>query len=106
VLYPVATPPSRRRRQRPSRWRPGDLDQHRERRGVGHRELGERLAVDLDAGGLEALDEAVVGHAVEPAGGVDPLDPQLPEVALALLAVAVGVGHRVEHLLLGLAVEP
>src|SRR5690606_40366903 len=36
----------------------------------------------------------------------DPGDPQPPEVALAVLAVPVGVLHRVQHLLLGLAVQP
>src|SRR5699024_7138773 len=47
----------------------------------------------------------VVGHVVGPGGRVDAGDPQLPEVALALATVAVAVGHRVEHLLLGLAVQ-
>ena len=58
------------------------------------------------AGRLEALHEPVVGQPVRPRRGVDPLDPQPAEVALAVLAVAVGVGHRVEDLLLGLAVQP
>jgi hypothetical protein len=64
------------------------------------------LAVDLDLGGLETLHEPVVGHAVGAGRGVDPLDPQATEVALLGPAVAVGVTERVEHLLLGLAVEP
>ena len=37
--------------------------------------------------------------------GVDALDPQLAEVALAVLAVAVGVDERVGDLLLRLAVQ-
>src|SRR3954470_11767848 len=69
-------------------------------------ELREDATVQLDAGQLEALHEAVVGHVVEPGRRVDAGDPQLAEVALARLAVAVGVGGRVEHLLLGLAVQP
>src|SRR5215468_9315319 len=81
------------------------LDQCREGLRVGHRELGEHAAVYLDAGCLEALDESVVGHPVRPRRGVDALDPQPPERALAVFAARVGVGHRVEDLLLGLAVQ-
>src|SRR5687767_5886469 len=97
---------SRRRAARLRDRRTGDLDERRERRGVRDRDVGEDLAVDLDAGGLEPLDEAVVGHAVLTSGGVDAGDPELPEVALALLAVPVLVRRRVEQLLLRLAVEP
>src|SRR3984957_19402742 len=82
------------------------LDQGGEGRRVGHGEVGEHPTVDLDARRLETLDEAVVGQPVRPRRGVDALDPEPAEVALAVLAVAVGVGHRVEDLLLGLAVEP
>src|SRR5699024_1267395 len=82
-----------------------DLDQRREGSRVVHGQVGQDLAVHLDAGELEALDKPVVGHVVGPGGRVDAGDPQLPEVALALATVAVAVGHRVEHLLLGLAVQ-
>src|SRR5699024_8686919 len=41
-----------------------DLDQTGERRGVVDGELGEHAAIDLDAGQVQTLDEAVVGHAV------------------------------------------
>src|SRR5581483_2553827 len=71
-----------------------------------HRELGQDLAVDLDLGEPQALDQAVVGHSVRAGGRVDPGDPQLPEVTLAGTAVPVGVVQRVEHLLLRLAVQP
>src|SRR5438874_1135543 len=67
----------------------GNLDESGERGGVGDGQFGEDLAVDLDTGGLEALDEPVVGDA-----------------ALAGTAVPVSVVERVEHLLLGLAVQP
>src|ERR1700761_3032655 len=86
--------------------RPGHLDQRGERGLVGHGQLGQHAPVHFDLGRLQALDEAVVGDAVGPGGRVDALDPQPPEGALAVLAVAVGVGHRVELLLLGLAVQP
>src|SRR5829696_2223532 len=71
-----------------------------------HGELGQDTTVQLDAGQLEALHEPVVGHVVEAGRGVDPGDPQLAEVTLARLAVAVGVRRGVENLLLGLAVQP
>src|SRR5699024_4681664 len=83
----------------------GDLDQGGERRRAVHGELGEHAAVDLDTREAEALDEAVVGHAVGAGRGVDVLDPKLVEVVLVLLAVAEVVGLRVQHLLLRLAVE-
>src|SRR3954447_20468174 len=85
--------------------RAGRLDQRGEGGRLVDRELGEHAAVELDAGQLQALHEPVVGHVVLAGRGVDPGDPQLAEVALADLAVAVGVGGRVEHLLLGLAVQ-
>ena len=68
-------------------------------------ELGEHAPVDLDAGQAQALDEPVVGHALGADGGVDALDPQAAEVALAGAAVAEGVDAGVGDLLLGLAVE-
>src|SRR4051812_48541336 len=86
------------------RLRGGDESGERDR--VVHGELGKDAAVDLDAGDLEALDEAVVRHAVLAGGGVDALDPQPAEVALARLAVAVGVDEGVGDLLLRLAVQP
>src|SRR6266567_5650112 len=85
---------------------PGDLDQRRERRGIVDRQLCEHLAVYLDAGDLQPLDEPVVGDALGTGSGVDPLDPEPAERALAVLAVPVGIGHGVELLLLGLAVQP
>src|SRR5690348_4971174 len=82
------------------------LDQAGERGRVGHRKLGEHAPVHVNPGGLQALDEPVVGDAVRARGGVDALDPQPAERALAVLAARIGVRHRVEHLLLGLAVHP
>ena len=82
------------------------LDQRGERLRIGDGQLGQHAAVHFDLGQLEALDEPVVSHALGPDRGVDPLDPQPPERALAVLAVPVGVRHRVELLLLCLAVQP
>src|SRR5688500_1263426 len=68
------------------------------------RQIGQDLAVEAGAGLAQALDQPVVGQAVEPRRRVDAQDPQAAEVALALLAVAVGVGHGLVHGLLGHAV--
>ena len=72
---------------------------------VVHGELGEHATVDLDSSGLEALDETVVGHTVGAGAGVDALDPETTEVALALATVTVAVDQRVDDLFLGLAVQ-
>src|SRR5690606_4987343 len=58
---------------------------------VGDGQVGQHLAVALDAGGSEAGHEHAVARAVLAARGVDALDPQPPEVALAGPPVAVGV---------------
>jgi hypothetical protein len=55
---------------------------------------------------LEAEYELAVGGAIQPGRGVDARDPQLPELALALAAVAVLVIQRVEQALAGLFPEP
>jgi len=68
--------------------------------------LGEDLAVHLDAGFLEALDEPVVGQPVQTRSRVDTGDPQASEVTLPGAPVAVGVDEGVGDLLLGLAVQP
>src|SRR5690606_36251687 len=77
------------------------VDQRPEGLGDVHGQVSEDLAVDLDLGPLEAVDEAAVGQALLPRGGVDPGDPQAPEVALALAAVPVLVPQRVHHGLVG-----
>src|SRR5450755_57852 len=81
------------------------LDQRGERGSVRHGQFSQHATVDFDTGRLEALDKTVVGDAVAAGRGVDALDPQPPEGALAVLAVPVGIRHRVEQLLLSLAVH-
>src|SRR5688572_23396508 len=67
---------------------------------IADREVGERLAVEFDPGGLHSLHEAGVREAVHPGRRVDPRDPEGPEVGLLLLAVAVGVRHAALDVLL------
>src|SRR5690606_4047162 len=59
------------------------------------------LAIDLDARLVQAVDEAAIGQAVLAGSRVDALDPQGAEIALAVLAVAVGVLQRLFDRLLG-----
>src|SRR5258706_6636303 len=74
-----------------------DLHDLRKCSGVPDREVRQDLAIDLDVGGLQALDEAAVGPAVAAHCGVDPDDPQGAHLALPLLPVAGCVGHRMEQ---------
>ena len=56
-----------------------------------HRDVGEHLAVDLEAGQLEAGDQLAVRQAVNARSRVDARDPQRAQVALLGAAVAVRV---------------
>src|SRR3954453_19866269 len=82
----------------------GALGNSAERLGIAHGDVGQHLAVELAAGQLEAVHEGAVAHALLAGGGVDALDPQPAEVALAVAAVAVGVRIRLHHRFLGAAV--
>src|SRR5438132_2497431 len=77
------------------------LDELRKRARLGDGELRQHLAIDLDTGFDQALDEAVVGHAVLAAGRADPGDPQAPEHSLLVAAIAVGVVAALHVLLVG-----
>src|SRR3979409_2479245 len=83
-----------------SRRLPGASGKASERLGVADGDVGQHLAVELDLGQLQAVHQLAVAHALLAGGGVDALDPQAAELALAVLAVAVGVGARLEQLLL------
>src|SRR5690606_26646940 len=81
------------------------LDERGEDGGLVDGQLGKHATVDLHTCETQTLDEAVVREAVLAARGVDALDPQAAEVALALATVAVRVDERVGDLLLRLAVQ-
>src|SRR5205807_3334660 len=80
------------------------LGDRAERGRVADREVGEYLPVELDPGLRAAVHELVVREAVRAGRRVDPGDPELPELALPHLPVAVGVDERVLDLLLGVTV--
>ena len=79
----------------------GLLDDGLECRRLADREIGQHLAIDRDAGLREPVDKPAVGEAEGPHRGVEALDPQRPEGALAPLAVAEGVLVGLLHRLLG-----
>src|SRR6476646_7729963 len=83
----------------------GDLNQRSEGGRVADRDLGEVLAIHLDASGLEPLDQPVVRDVVGAGRSVDPGDPQLAELALAGTPVTVGIGQRMQLLLFGFAIQ-
>src|SRR5215217_2355817 len=68
-----------------------------ERFRLPHREVGEHLAIDLDAGGVQSVDEHAVRHVVLPRRGVDTHDPEAAEIALLVLAVAIRVAPAALH---------
>src|SRR5262245_66451567 len=72
---------------------------------VVHREIGERLAVDLDAGGLDAGDEPAVGEPESACRRVDALDPQRAIVALLQAPSRVRVLARLDDGLLRDAID-
>ncbi|CCF21957.1 protein of unknown function [Pseudorhizobium banfieldiae] len=72
----------------------GSLDEGTEGSRLMDRHVGQDLAVDFDAGLVQAVDEAAVGEAGFADGCVDTLDPQGAEVALLNPTVAGGILAR------------
>src|SRR3954453_6275258 len=62
-------------------------------------DVRQHLAVHLDTGLAQAVDELRVAHALTSRGGVDPDDPEAPEVALSVAPVTVRVCTRAHDLL-------
>ena len=72
----------------------GLLGERRERGGARDGELRQALAIERDAGVLQAVDELPVGEAVLARGGVDADDPQPAEIALLAAAADERVLER------------
>src|SRR5919201_440591 len=79
----------------------GGIRKSAEGLGVPDGDVGQNLAVELDAGQLQSVDEGAVAQAVLAGGGVDANDPQPAEVALAVAPVAVRVGVGLHDRFLG-----
>ena len=69
--------------------------------GVVESEVGEYLAVDLDACFVNQAHEFGIREVLFSGGGVDTLYPQCAECALFVFAVAVGVGKTLFPSVLG-----
>src|SRR6187402_3342447 len=69
----------------------GQVGQLLEGRRIMHGQVGQNLAVQIDARILQSAHEARIGGAVVAAGSIDALNPQATKVALAQLAASVGV---------------
>jgi hypothetical protein len=61
---------------------------------VLHSHIREHLAIDPDAGGLQAVNELAVGQAILASGGTDALDPQAAILALLHAAIALCIAIR------------
>src|SRR5271169_4519362 len=77
------------------------VDNRLERSRFVDGEIGQHLTVHRDPGFAEAGDKPAVGEPEAPDGGIEALDPQGAEGALAPLAVAEGVLACLLHRLLG-----
>ena len=69
--------------------------------GIVHGEFGHDLAVDLDAGLQQAVDQPAVRQPVLAGRRIDARDPQRTELALLGATIAVGVLPRLDDRLLG-----
>src|SRR5918994_2811177 len=69
--------------------------------GLGGSQVGQHLAVQVYLSEPEAVDEPGVRQAVLAYSGVDALDPERPEVSLALLASFVSIDTALPYLLFG-----
>src|ERR1700722_14757940 len=83
----------------------GLLGDRSKRRRVVYGDVGEHLAVDLDPGLVQAVDDATVGKSVRPCRRIDARDPQRAEFALVRPPVAVGVLARLDDGLLGRPID-
>src|SRR5690606_12068667 len=67
------------------------FDQGLEGLGLVDGEIGEHLAVHLDASLAEAVDKSAIGQTQLAGAGVDALDPEGAEIALLRAAVTIGI---------------
>src|SRR5690606_9145703 len=66
-----------------------------------YREIRQHFAIDFDAGCSQTADKRAVGHVVLPCRSVDTNDPQPAELALLVLAIAIGVTPSAFDIFLG-----
>jgi len=78
----------------------GHLGDCRECGRVAHGKIGQHLPVNRNPGATEPLDQPAIRQPVLPSGGVDPHNPQAPEIALASAPVSIGVPQRAHQRLM------
>src|ERR1700759_1627696 len=83
----------------------GQGDDGIERGWIGDGDFREALAIELDLGLRDAVDEFAVANTPFAAGSVDADDPQLAELTLACAAIAEGEGFGPGDVFLGRAYE-
>src|SRR5687767_3741878 len=76
---------------------PRDLSDAGKRSRIADRDVGQDLAIERHPSALEPGDQLGVGQAVLPRSCVEADDPQGPQLALALLAADIRIGHGVEQ---------
>ena len=69
--------------------------------GVVHCQVGKHLAVDFDAGLVQAAHQFAVGHTFQACGGIDTLNPQSAEVTFLVSTVAECVSQTFFPRILG-----
>jgi len=68
---------------------------------VVHGQVGQYLAVEVNAVGAEQVDELGVGDAVLTSAGIDAGNPKTAESAFFAAAVAIGIAHCFVHCIFG-----
>src|SRR4029077_11365501 len=63
---------------------------------VAHGQVSQHFAVDLYSGLAEAVHQLAVGQPRLPRSGIDASNPELPHLALAAAAVAIGICEGVK----------
>jgi hypothetical protein len=80
-----------------SQRRLGSLNQPSKGVTITDRQVGQDLAVDLDAGLVEASNEAIIGEAVLATGGVNAGYPEAAKLPLAVPPMHIGVVKTVNE---------
>src|SRR3990172_2690953 len=74
----------------------GLLNQGLEGIWIGYGDLGQHLAVDVNAVLFEGIHQLAIGNSVLAGGGVDARDPQAAQVALFVAAIAIGIEQALQ----------
>src|SRR5690242_11579504 len=79
------------------------IDNLVEGRNIADSQISQHLAIQVDVGGLERVDERAVLHTSGARTRVDAGDPQLAQLTAALAAIPVAVPQALHHRFVGAA---